>query len=134
VTLIEAARALGISPSTLRRWCAQGCPHQPGRRGNGGAARYDPELIRRWRAGDLEVSYHALAAELHQAAAGALFEQWRAIEGPSKRRDAGLVAACWFIFATATTDVLRQRDSTIAEPRLPSEIRHLRQIAHNVSN
>lgn len=132
--LAAAAREIGVSTSTLRRWCAQGCPHIPGRRGRGGAAQFDVELVRRWRAGDESINYHGLAVELHKATAGALFEQWRAIEAPSKRRDAGLAAACWFIAATATVDVLRQRDPTIAEPHLPDEIRRLRQIAHDVSN
>lgn len=50
VPLSEAARALGISPSQLRREIAAGAPvARPGRRGPGGAALVVIADVERWR-------------------------------------------------------------------------------------
>lgn len=50
--LCEAARELGKSPATLRRWIAQGAPcEQPGEPGRGNGALVDPARLARWKAG-----------------------------------------------------------------------------------
>lgn len=50
--LPAAARELGVSVPTLRRWLRQGAPQAArGRRGRGHAATIDPEQVRAWRAG-----------------------------------------------------------------------------------
>lgn len=52
VSVAEAARQLGVSAPTVRRWVAEGAPTvQLGRAGRGNGSRVDPDELRAWRAG-----------------------------------------------------------------------------------
>lgn len=124
--LPDAARELGIPPGTLRRWCKEGAPHRPGRRGRGHAVLVLPDAIRAWRG---EPGHLALAQELPAVMAAALHGEWLRATGPDKRRNAALVAACWFIATNAALDALRRRDGRIPEAvKVPEIIRQLQKI------
>ena len=47
--LAAAARQLGKSPGTLRRWIRSGCPALAGGRGHGKGSRVDLAAVRAWR-------------------------------------------------------------------------------------
>jgi hypothetical protein len=52
VSLAEAARELGKSEETLRRWVREGAPTaRLGESGRGRGSRVDPEALRHWRKG-----------------------------------------------------------------------------------
>lgn len=66
--LTEAARALGVYPSTLRRWIQRGAPcERLGGVGRGNGSLVDVEAIRRWRSGGNDVGASELLAELDEA-------------------------------------------------------------------
>src|SRR3990167_9139580 len=48
LTTLTAAAELGIERRVLARWGEAGCPHDPGRRGPGGSARWDVAEVREW--------------------------------------------------------------------------------------
>ncbi|WP_162434816.1 helix-turn-helix domain-containing protein [Pseudoxanthomonas koreensis] len=132
LTLREAARALGISPRTLRRWLSAGAPvARRGRRGTGGAALIDPHAVLAWRdTCDADAALQAFAGRVPELVACAIAEAHRMIEGPHKRATAGALAGTWFIVSAALTDALRQQVPTIPEiGNVPREIERLRKCA-----
>lgn len=137
VTLPDAAERLGVPTGTMRRWLRQGLPvAQPGRRGRGHAARVSLPAVRAWRdaqRADEKLSTQ-LANELPKAMADAVYEGWRSIEGPDKRRLAGLVAVAWLWMAESVLDHLRARypDAGIGHlSTRPEAIERLAKIAGN---
>jgi len=131
--LAAAARELGISASTLRRWLAAGAPCVAGRAGRGNGAHVDVEAVLRWRearrAGTLDVG--SLASELHAQTAKAVFTAWRQIESPRKRELAAAFATAWFAAAGGITDALRELDDVPELAALPAEIRYLRNLSRS---
>jgi hypothetical protein len=122
VTLLplpEAARALGVSTPTLRRWLRAGAPQtRRGRRGRGGHALLDPAALAAWRqrqAAGVAISARELAAWLPEAAAARTWTTFTRLDGPHKRRCAGALAGAWFEITTAVLDELRRADPSIPE-------------------
>lgn len=134
----QAAAALGVSVSSLRRDISQGAPvARRGRRGCGGAALVSVEAVAAWRAtrgpsmdAARAVAAGELASELPELLASAMAEVFRQIEGPHKRAMAGALAACWYRTSCAIIDKLRETEPAIPEiSSLPPEIERLRLIA-----
>lgn len=124
-----AAEALGVAPSTLRRWTRQGAPvARRGRRGRGGAARYDVDAIRRWQR--LQRSDVAIAAvDLPRVIADAVCRLYVDLEGPHKRPCAGFAAGVWYAVSVAALDHLRAHAADVGDiEALPENIRRLRAI------
>ncbi len=124
--------ALGERPGTLRWWIRQGCPvASPGRRGRGGRTLIDPDAVREWRsAGDRERFALELAAALPNLLAKAAIESHRLAQGIDKRAVAGLLAASWYVGASAVLDHLRAQGFAVPDlVECPPEIDALRKIA-----
>lgn len=134
VPIPDAARALGISPATLRRWIRRGCPVAVrGRRGRGLAALVDPVAVRAWRlAGEREATLMALASSLPDVLAGGIEKAHQLAEGTDKRRLAGILAGAWFLASAAILETLHELHPAIApDPRaVPDKIERLRKIAN----
>lgn len=134
VPIPDAARALGISPATLRRWMREGCPvASRGRRGRGLAAMINPGEVRAWRqAGEREAVLLALASSLPDVLAGGIEKAHQLAEGTDKRRLAGILAGAWFLASAAILETLHELHPAIApDPRaVPDKIERLRKIAN----
>lgn len=131
----EAARALGVAPSTLRRWIALGAPvARRGRRGRGHVTLIDPEAIEAWRAAkaggdDVDAVLRSLAGALPELLADAAFEAFRL--APDKRGAAWAAAAAWQLSAFALHDLLAEHVGALPEPTaIPEPIERLRKIAN----
>lgn len=130
LTVDAAARELGVSVVTLRRWLARGAPHRPGRRGRGHAALVDVGAVRAWRqANDRDTALLELAQAVPGVLARATAEAFRQIEGPDKRRMAGVLAGLWYVLTTAMLDRLSPAVPELAHE--PPEIERLREIARS---
>lgn len=140
--LRSTARALAVSPATLRRWLAEGAPQaRRGRRGRGGGAELDPQAIAAWRAcreapeASGDAALRALAGELPELLADAAWSAFAAVEGPAKRHAAGTLAGAWYVSTTALLDRIRREGLDVADPTaLPAHIERLRKIAQAMSN
>lgn len=134
VPIPDAARALGISPATLRRWIRRGCPVAVrGRRGRGLATLVDPGEVRAWRqAGGREAALLALASSLPDVLAGGIEKAHQLAEGTDKRRLAGILAATWFVASARVLEHLHELHPAIApDPRcVPDQVERLRKIAN----
>jgi hypothetical protein len=134
----QASRELGISESTLRRWCEhEGAPiARRGRKGNRGAALYDVAAIQAWReqrrqgpSKTNEVNTSAqLIADLPQIISDALDEQFLKTTGPHKLQLAAEFTGVWY----RLLKVLEKRG--IADVPMPAKIERLRLIAHRMSD
>ncbi len=117
--LPEAARSLGVSTPTLRRWLRAGAPQtRRGRRGRGGHALLDPVALAAWRqrqATAAQISPRELAAWAPEAFADAAWATLRRIDGPHKRRAAGVLAGVWYAISTALLDELQRADPSIPD-------------------
>src|SRR5690606_35936660 len=102
----EAALALGVSPSTLRRWVAAGCPvARRGRRGRGCQTLFDPVAVLAWREvgrGDVDAALRDLAGRIPELLGAALAEAYRL--APDKRGSAWTAAAGWQLAVGALFD------------------------------
>lgn len=132
--LDAAAGELGIATVTLRRWCRQGCPHQPGRKGRGHAAMVDPDEVRAWqRANVREAIVMEIAAVAPGVLAAATADAFTQIEANDKHRQAGVLAATWYVLTTALLDHLRAECPGVPDlkdrRRFPEQVERLRQIA-----
>jgi hypothetical protein len=100
VSVPVAARALGCSPETLRRWIREsGCPAILGGRGRGKGARVDVDVARAWRdqrstsAQEFALKEYAkLALDFHRRGAEASEPGWRVLGIPEGR--AAALLAC----------------------------------------
>jgi hypothetical protein len=141
IPLAEAAKALGTSVGTLRRWIAAGAPvSRRGRCGRGHATLVDPDTIRAWcalqraPAGDSQVvraAARVLAAEVPELVADAIYEAYRQVDGPHKRSMGKAMPAVWFAITTCLLDHMRQQaDGTIPDPtELPDKMAQLRAVS-----
>lgn len=130
--IAEAARVLGVPPGTLRRWCREGCPHVPGRRGRGCALLVDPDVVRRWQGADVsDALILELAQVIPEMVAVATEKAFNSIQNePAKRRMAGYFAVVWFEGCTAVHDTLREHCASVPEVRsFPEAIKRLQKIA-----
>lgn len=67
VSLTEAARELGKSPETLRRWVREeGCPAIQGGRGRGKGHRVDLDAVRAWRDAQASQNDEAMLRQISQ--------------------------------------------------------------------
>ena len=121
-----AAAELGVSERQLRRWLRDGAPQaRRGGRGRGRAALVDPAAIDAWRRqGEAEAALRALAGEVPELVASAVFEAHRMTEGPHKRALAGALSAAWYLATLA----LLERLGAAGELVEPEKIIRLRQI------
>jgi len=133
-----AARELGISTQTLRRWLRQGAPQaRRGRRGRGGRALVDPAAVAAWRGGGKASGADFLtvfACEVPELVAVAVLEAHQRVEGPHKRATAGVLAGAWYLVSVALLDRLRRDVPGLADPAtVPPQIAHLRDICDDAS-
>lgn len=129
--IAKAAEVLGERPGTLRRWIREGLPHQPGRKGAGGATLVDIESARSWRGASLgEQELLALANDIPRLLAASMFDCWRLCDGPDKTRLAGVLCVVWYSSTSVLLNHLREQNAavpTVLTP--PPEIEHLNIIA-----
>jgi hypothetical protein len=125
----SAARELGKNPSTLTRWKKKGAPvARRGHRGKNGAALYDVDAIRAWRAQQsaqsklVEMSAK-LIADLPGLIGKAFMAQFCATTGPHKTALAGALAGVGYRLLASL------KDFGIDAP-LPDQVEKLRLIGH----
>jgi len=134
VKIATAAAELGVPPGTVRRWVREGAPVvSRGRRGRGQALLVDPEAIRGWRmAGERQQIVLELAGQIPEILARAATESLQLAQGLDKHRLAGILAAAWYLGASAVLDHLRGACTAVplaeSMPE-PAEITVLRKIA-----
>jgi hypothetical protein len=131
VSIAQAAALLNLKPGTLRRWCREGLPYQPGRRGRGHAAMVDPEQARQWIGSPADNrELLALAGDIQQVLAATMLECFKQSAGTDKRRIAGVFAATWYASSCALLDYLREKNSEVPDVKaMPFEITYLQKIA-----
>jgi hypothetical protein len=126
-----AARTLGVSEATLRRWLRVGAPvARRGGRGRGRRTLVDAAAIEAWRGcGKASDALVVFAAELPELVADAVHEAFMLTGGPHKRATAGVLAATWYVVTVGILDRLRADVPDLHDPTLvPEKIAHLRMI------
>ncbi|MFT4255692.1 MAG: hypothetical protein QM599_01815 [Pseudoxanthomonas sp.] len=138
VPLEEAAQALAVSTTTLRRMVEAGCPTaRRGRRGRGCRTLFDLDACRAWQAAQhashaaaeqaARDAVHAFAAGLPEILAAAAAEAHRL--APDKRGAAWPLVTGWQLGIGAIHDRLQAAGIAAADPPIPEEIERLLQIA-----
>lgn len=126
----EAARALGVSSSTLRRWMQAGAPvARRGRRGRGCRALVDPAAVQAWReaeTGNADAALRELAGRLPELIGDAMAEAFRMAD---KRNGAWVAVAGWQLAVGALFDHLAEHVPGLPDPVVPEQIELLRKIA-----
>lgn len=124
VSLREAARALDVDVSTLRRWIQRGAPtvNGPGEVGRGNGSEVDPEAVRRWKDGtpatlDLEALAVALWDVLRR-------DQADALTGITERQCAGVLV---LVFDRMFMNLTHQAPDLAT---LPARVRQLLECAN----
>jgi hypothetical protein len=134
VTIVEAARELGVDARTVCRDIAGGLVPilRKGRRGRGCPTLIDLEAYRARRektAVGAECALRAFAAEVPELLAEAMELAFREVCGPHKRAIAGELAGAWYRCTTALLDRLRRDVPTLPEldtvPESISKMRHI---------
>ncbi|GGX89991.1 hypothetical protein GCM10007160_16780 [Litchfieldella qijiaojingensis] len=127
VVIPEAAHALGVSESTLRRWIAAGAPvARRGGRGRGNVTLVDPDAVIAWlNECDATEAMRAFAGQVPELVAGAIWESFRLAEGPHKRGVAELLVTLWYL---ASTEIMEAAGADAPEA-WPEAIERLRKIA-----
>jgi excisionase family DNA binding protein len=127
----EAADALGVGNSTLRRWIASGAPvARMGRRGRGTPTLIDLDAMRAWRrqngVGD---ALRAFAGRIPELVAAAIYEAHRHCGGPHKRAVIAELPGVWDSVTAALLEALREQIPDLPECRVvPVKIAILRAI------
>jgi len=130
--IAEAARELRVRPGTLRRWIRQGAPvAQRGCRGRGHALLVDVSAVKAWHGADArDGALLQIAAAIPEILAATTIQTLQDAQGVDKRKLAGILAASWYLSATATLDRLRELCAGIPEiSSLPESIARLKKIA-----
>lgn len=129
-TLPAAARELGVSVATLRRWLHAGAPQtRRGARGRGRATLVNPAAIVAWRA-SRAVTTNADASRIPDLIADGVAEAFEQAEGLPKQRAAGFACHAWYSASTRVLDHLRESDPTVPDvASVPLAIERLRKIA-----
>lgn len=133
LTIPDAARALGVSVSSMRRMVENGAPvARRGGRGRGRATLIDLAALRAWqRPSGRLVAPVVLARTLPTAISAALATAYRDLDRNDKRALAGIFAAAWYVATCAALDELRALDPAVPElDDVPEEIARLRKIAN----
>lgn len=127
VVIADAALALGVSESTVRRWIAAGAPvARRGGRGRGNATLVDLDAMAAWLTEcDAETALVAFAGRVPELVAQAMDEAFRMIEGPHKRALAEPLVVAWYLACAAVMEAA----GTDAPEALPEVIERLRKIA-----
>jgi len=131
VPVHAAARELGCSATTLRRWVRAGAPvARRGRRGRGCTTLVDPAAVSAWRKAQAgEEALRRLAGEMPELLADAMEEAFRLVEGPTKRQSAGVIAGCWYMATSTILDRMREEIPDLPEVNsTPDKITKLRSI------
>jgi hypothetical protein len=132
VTIRDAARALGVSAPTVRRWLRDGAPVlRRGGRGRGRVALLDVDALAAWRrmrdGGTAHDALVVLAAEIPELVADAMHEAFVLVDGPHKRACAGALAGAGYLAIVALLDRMRRDDQRVPEvTTLPAKIDQLR--------
>ncbi len=132
VTVAEAAARENVPVGTIKRWIREGAPCvRRGRRGRGQCALLNLQELRAWRVAQTgEALLLALASELPLLLADAATEALQAVDTMPKSKAAGLLAASWYVNATAVLDALRARCPLVPDiTDLPEQVRRLQKIA-----
>lgn len=124
-----AARALGVSESTLRRKIRAGCPvARRGGRGRGKRTLIDPDAVRAWEAGGGDAALRELAGRIPEALGDAMFEAFR--RAPDKRNGAWIAAYGWQLAVYAIHDEIGERIAEdLPTPAVPETIDRLKKLA-----
>lgn len=128
-----AARALGVSESTLRRKIRDGCPvARRGGRGRGKRTLIDPDAVRAWEAssggGDADAALRELAGRIPEALGDAMFAAFRA--APDKRNGAWIAAYGWQLAVYSLYDeIAAALGEDLPTPAVPETIDRLTKIA-----
>jgi len=114
IKITEAAKQLKISPATLRRYCREGMPHNPGKKGRGHSVMVDPQIVIEWVGASTDTHLAMrLADETSKVLARSVWECWQRATVLNQRREAGIFAAIWFQCKKNMLDHLREMDSDI---------------------
>lgn len=125
--IAQAARALGTSETSLRRWIKAGAPvARRGRRGRGHVTLIDVAAVEAWRAGGDDAALRDLAARLPELLGDAMVEAHRL--APDKRGAAWMACASWQLALYAINDHLAERLGELPPPQVPESIERLRKI------
>ncbi len=126
VTIPEAARALGVSDSTLRRWLKAGAPVvRRGRKGRGGQTLIDVGAVQAWR-GMPGTPVGISASQVAGLVAKGVEDAFRDADGPHKAAAAALMVATWYHVSARILEAMGDPDPDI----IPPEVERLLQIAH----
>ncbi len=129
--LPDAAHALGVSASTLRRWIAEGAPvARRGRRGRGRSTLVQVAAVTAWRAPGLSPSLAAALARGLERSAVAVADAHRELTGPHKVASAGPMVASWYLTGAALIDALREVDPQLTDiSALPEPLERLHKLS-----
>lgn len=131
VLIAEAAIAMGEKPATVWRWVRDhNAPVvRRGRKGRGNSTLVDPAALDAWRnAQRCEQQLLALANELPELLADAVYATACDLDGPDKRRVCGVLAVAWYRSSVAVLDRIRV-DAPVPElASVPEKITRLRLI------
>jgi hypothetical protein len=104
-----AARALGISVRQVERDIAAGAPVvRRGGRGRGNATLINLQAFADWRRSGPDYRVRALAVELPEIIASAMYEAFVATHGPHKLSCAGVLSRAGYLASVAVVDRLRR--------------------------
>lgn len=134
--LTLAARELGVSSSTLRRWIRAGAPlARRGRRGRGRAALVSVEAVASWRASYAVAERPGVSvipdfSAVPDILGDTISEILDRADGLPKQRIARMLCELWYVSAFRVMDHLREIDPATPDvSAVPLSIERLRKLA-----